>query len=109
LSDNGQTDSVSGPAQPTNELILPANSEQIEKRVMKRTYILLAGMAACVVLAAPASAATSTVTGTVTAGTLSIDTAAAPTFGVTLDGTDQVATYTVPTTVTDARPTAAGT
>jgi hypothetical protein len=69
---------------------------------MKRFHILLAGMAAFVVSAAPASAATSTVTGTVTAGTLSIATAAAPTFGVTLNGIDQVATYTVPTTVTDA-------
>ena len=48
------------------------------------------------------------VTGTVTAGTLSIDTAATPTFGVTLDGIDQVATYTVPTTVTDATGTDSG-
>ena len=75
---------------------------------MKRLNILLAGMAAFVVPAAPASAANSTVTGTVTAGTLSIATAATPTFGVTLNGIDQVATYTVPTTVTDATGSDAG-
>ena len=75
---------------------------------MKRLNILLAGIAAFAVLAAPASAANSTVTGTVTAGTLSIATSATPTFGVTLNGIDQVATYTVPTTVTDATGTDAG-
>jgi hypothetical protein len=66
---------------------------------MKRVHILLAGMAAFVVSAAPASAATSTVNGTVTAGTLSIATTATPTFGVTLNGIDQVATYNVIPTV----------
>ncbi len=75
---------------------------------MKRISILLAGMAAIGVLAAPASAATSAVTGTITAGSLSIATSATPTFSVTLDGTDKVATYTVPTTVTDATGTDAG-
>jgi hypothetical protein len=69
---------------------------------MKRFNILLAGMAAFAVLASPASAATSTVTGTITAGTLSLATSATPSFGVSLDGTDQTATYTVPATVTDA-------
>ncbi len=69
---------------------------------MKRLNILLAGIAAAAVMAAPASAATSTVTGTISAGTLSISTSAAPSFGLLLDGTDQTASYTVPTTVTDA-------
>jgi hypothetical protein len=75
---------------------------------MKRPYILVAGMAASFVVAAPASAATSLVTGTVTAGTLSIDTVATPTFGVTLNGINQVATYTVPSTVIDATGSDAG-
>jgi hypothetical protein len=69
---------------------------------MKRLHILVAGMAALAVFASPASAATSTVTGTITAGTLSLATSATPSFGVTLDGTDKTATYSVPTTVTDA-------
>jgi len=75
---------------------------------MKRLYILLAGIAACAVLAAPASAATSLVTGNVTAGSLSISTAATPIFGVALNGINQVATYTVPTTVIDATGSDAG-
>jgi WxL domain surface cell wall-binding len=57
---------------------------------------------AAAALASPAAAATSTVTGTVSAGTLSLTTTATPSFGITLDGTDQTAGYTVPTTVTDA-------
>ena len=69
---------------------------------MKRLYILLAGIAAAAVMAAPASAATSTVTGTISAGTLSIVPSASAAFGLTLDGTNQTATYAVPTTVTDA-------
>ena len=77
---------------------------------MKRLNILLAGIAAFAVLAAPASAANSTVTGTVTAGTLSIATSATPTFGVTLNGIDQVATYTCPRPSRTRRaPTQAGT
>jgi WxL domain surface cell wall-binding len=75
---------------------------------MKRLSILFAGMALAAVAAGPASAATSTVTGTVTAGSLGIATSATPTFGVTLDGTDQVAWYTVPTTVTDATGSSSG-
>jgi hypothetical protein len=75
---------------------------------MKRFYLLLAGIAAAAVLAAPASAATSTVTGTITAGTLSLAPSATASFGVTLNGLDQTATYTVPTTVTDATGSDAG-
>jgi hypothetical protein len=75
---------------------------------MKRPYILLAGIAACAVIAAPASAATSTVTGSVTAGTLSVDTDPTEAFGVVLDGFDQLPTYTMPTTVTDATGSNAG-
>jgi hypothetical protein len=68
----------------------------------KRLHIMLAAIAATAVMAAPASAATSNVTGTISAGTLSISTSATPAFGVTLDGTDQTASYSVPTTVIDA-------
>ena len=70
---------------------------------MQRILIAVSALVAAAVIAAPASAATSTVTGTVSAGTLSLTTSATPSFGITLDGTDQTATYTVPTTVTDAR------
>src|SRR5690348_4373077 len=80
----------------------PRNCRTTEKKAMKHFSILLAGMAALAVMAGPASAATSTVTGTITAGTLSLATSATPSFGVTLDGTDKTATYTVPATVTDA-------
>lgn len=76
-----------------------------------RTHKLAITVATTALLAlAPASAlaATSTVTGTVNAGNLSIATTAAPTFSATLDGTDQTKAYTVPTTVTDARGNNAG-
>src|SRR3954462_428176 len=71
---------------------------------MKR-LVALAVLAALVALTGdttPALAATATVTGNVNAGTLSISTSAAPSFSVTLDGTDKTGSYTVPTTVTDA-------
>jgi len=64
--------------------------------------------AALLTLGAPASAATATATATVSGGALSLATSATPSFGVTLDGTDQTGTYTVPSTVTDARGTSAG-
>ncbi len=66
--------------------------------------------AALLTLGAPAaaSAATSTATATVSGGSLSLTTTATPSFGVTLDGTDQTGTYTVPSTVTDSRGTGAG-
>ena len=55
-----------------------------------------------------AEAATATATGTVTAGTLSLTTAATPAFSVTLDGTDKTPTYTVPSTAEDATGSGAG-
>lgn len=72
--------------------------------------IRLAKILAPAVLAAsfalsPASAlaASATATGTITAGTLSLATAATPAFSATLNGTtDQTPTYTVPMTLTDA-------
>jgi hypothetical protein len=69
---------------------------------MRKLFILVASLLAVAMLVAPAWGATSTVTGTVSAGTLGLTTSATPSFGVTLDGTDQTPTYTVPTTVTDA-------
>jgi len=62
--------------------------------------------AALLTLGAPAAA--SAATATANGGALSLTTSAAPSFGVTLDGTDQTGTYTVPSTVTDARGTSAG-
>jgi hypothetical protein len=52
----------------------------------------------------PASAlAATTLTGTVTGGTLTLSTAATASFSVTLDGTDQLPTYTLPISVNDLR------
>jgi len=59
-------------------------------------------------VATSALAATATVTGTLAPGTLSLTTVAAPTFSVTLDGTDQTPTYTMPMTATDSRGSGAG-
>lgn len=75
-----------------------------------RTQTLGFLSAALLTLGAPAaaSAATTTATANVNGGALSLTTSAAPSFGVTLDGTDQTGTYTVPSTVTDARGTSAG-
>ena len=67
---------------------------------------LLLGAAVGMAALAPgatALGATSTVTGNVSGGALNLTTTATPSFGVTLDGSDQTGTYTVPTTVTDAR------
>ena len=70
--------------------------------------LALAVMALLGVVAQAASAATATVTGSVTPGSLSIATSATPSFSATLDGTDQSKTYTVATTVADARGSGAG-
>src|SRR3712207_5105645 len=77
---------------------------------MRITRIIMAlALAGSVAVSAPAAlAATSTVTGTISAGTLSIATTASPTFSVTLDGTNKTASYTVPSTVTDATGSGAG-
>jgi WxL domain surface cell wall-binding len=78
---------------------------------MARGRLILAGLmlalVACAV-AAGASADTGLVTGTVTARTLSQSTSATPSFSVTLNGTDQTASYTLPITVTDSRGSGAG-
>jgi WxL domain surface cell wall-binding len=60
------------------------------------------------VTAASVSAANVPATVTVSAGTLSLATSAAPSMAVTLDGTDQTPTYTLPMTVSDARGSGAG-
>lgn len=75
---------------------------------MKRLLLGVATVAASALLSAPALAATSTVSGTLSAGTLSLTTSATPSFALTLDGTDQTASYTLPTTVTDATGSGAG-
>jgi hypothetical protein len=61
-------------------------------------------------LLVPASglAASATVTGTLTGSTLSLTTAAAPSFSDNLDLGDQTPTYTVPLTAQDTRGTGAG-
>lgn len=73
---------------------------------MARSTLLRLGVATAAIAGAlfPASAlaATATSTGTVSAGTLSLTTSAAPTFGDTLNGTDQTPTYALPMDVNDA-------
>ena len=72
---------------------------------MNRVRIFLAGVAAlAVALVAAGSATASTVTATanVSSGTLSLSSSAAPSVGVTLDGTDQSPSYTAGMTVNDA-------
>jgi len=60
--------------------------------------------AAALILAASAQAASVAVNGTVTAGTtLSVAANGTPSFNLTLNGTDQTATYTLPLSVIDAR------
>lgn len=62
-----------------------------------------ATLVAAAAFAFPASAlaATAEPTGTVTAGSLSLSTEAAPTFSATLDGANQTPTYALPMTVED--------
>ena len=67
-----------------------------------------AALAASAVAAPAALAASATVTGNISAGSLSITTSATPSFSVTLDGTDKTGTYTVPSVVTDATGSGAG-
>jgi WxL domain surface cell wall-binding len=77
---------------------------------MKRKFVsasVLAVVAAGVV-AVGAWADSAPVTATVTAGTLSESTSATPGFSVTLNGSDQTASYTVPITLIDSRGSGAG-
>jgi hypothetical protein len=74
------------------------------------TRLGIAALAA-LCIAAPASALADDVasTGTVDPGTLSLTTTTpAPTFGVTLNGTDQAGTYDVPLTLTDSTGSGSG-
>lgn len=64
---------------------------------------LLAAATIALSLAPAASAATTNVTGTVSAGSLSLTAPATAGFAVALDGTDQTGTYSLPLTLTDAR------
>jgi hypothetical protein len=73
-----------------------------------RLTVLLASLGASLIAATSAPAANVTATATVTGGTLSLASSAAPAFSVTLNGTDQTPSYTMPMTVTDATGTGAG-
>ncbi len=72
----------------------------------RRFAAVLAGVALAATVSVfavvPALADGSGVTATLTGGSLSESTSAAPSVSVTLNGTDQVKSYTVPITVTDA-------
>lgn len=76
-------------------------------RIALRLGTVLAAVAA---LAFPASAlaADATSTGTVNAGSLSLSTAAAPSFAATLNGTNQAPTYALPMAVEDSTGSGAG-
>ena len=69
-----------------------------------------ATLVAAAAFAFPASAlaATAESTGTITGGSLSLTTEAAPTFSATLDGTDQTPPYTLPMTVEDSTGSGSG-
>lgn len=78
---------------------------------MKRiaTAVLAALSLATMTAAAAGAASTTTITGTVTGGTaLSVAPNGTPGFALTLNGIDQVATYTLPVEVIDPRGTGAG-
>ena len=70
--------------------------------LLKRCCAAAAVAALALVVAATAAASTVTATATVNAGTLTLATSASPSVSVTLDGTDQMPTYTLPMTVNDA-------
>jgi X-X-X-Leu-X-X-Gly heptad repeat protein len=77
--------------------------------VNRKTKLALGSVAALLVLTpSSALAATTDVDGTISAGTLDVSTTATPSFSATLDGTDQTKSYSVPTTVTDARGNGSG-
>jgi WxL domain surface cell wall-binding len=77
---------------------------------MKRRWLAVAVLAvvAAGVAAVGAWADTAPVTGTLSAGTLSESTSATPSFSVTLNGSDQTASYTLPITLIDSRGSGAG-
>jgi WxL domain surface cell wall-binding len=68
----------------------------------RRLACLVAAGGAALLVSASALAANVTATATITGGTLSLASSAAPTFSVTLNGTDQTPSYTMPMTVNDA-------
>jgi hypothetical protein len=70
----------------------------------------LAAVAAVCLMSPAAALAADPVeaTGTVAPGSLEMTTPEAPTFGTTLDGTDQTPEYTIPFTLKDARGTGGG-
>jgi hypothetical protein len=72
------------------------------------TAVISLALTGAALFAPSAFAANTTVTGTISAGSLGITTSATPSFSVTLDGTDKTPTYTVPTTVTDTTGAGAG-
>jgi WxL domain surface cell wall-binding len=71
------------------------------KRLSKLVGLLALVTAGTLVTTSSALAANVTATATVSAGTLSLSTSAAPSVAATLNGTDQSPTYTLPMTVAD--------
>jgi WxL domain surface cell wall-binding len=76
---------------------------------MRNLALILVSAIACAVLSAAAGAAAVTVNGTITAGaTLSVAGNGTPSFSLTLNGTDQTTSYTLPVSAIDARGLSAG-
>lgn len=73
-----------------------------------RFLAALIAASALVVFPAAAKAANVTATGTLTGSTLSLSTAATPSFSANLNEGDSTPTYTVPLTIQDTRGTGAG-
>ena len=77
---------------------------------MRRSNLIATLVLGAALCALPASAmgASATATGTLTGSTLSLSTAATPTFSANLDLGDSTPTYTVPLAIQDTRGTGAG-
>jgi len=76
----------------------------------RHLFTLAIGTAVAIACAAPSAAlaASATVTGTITAGSLTLATAAAPTFSAVLNGTDLTSSYNLAMTATDSTGSGAG-
>lgn len=77
-------------------------------RITLRLGVALLAAAATLAIPASALAADADSTGTIQGGSLSLTTTAAPTFSVTLDGTDKTPTYDLPITIEDSTGSGAG-
>src|SRR5437660_1227680 len=78
-----------------------AREKSVSKRRTRFMCAVVAAAVFCLAAATSALASNVTATATVNAGTLTLSTGATPSVSVTLDGTDQTPSYTLPMTVND--------